>query len=115
MDMRATIGVMPPPDSRAVLAANLLRMIDATSHAGDRKPSIRAWALDRGLDVRMIDRLTKRQHAITLDKLQEIADACGLQPWQLLIEDLDPGNPPEANVTAEDRAMLARLRTLLST
>ena len=103
---------MSTPDMRAILAANLSRMIDAASRNGERQ-SLRAWALAKGLNVRMIDRLTKKQHAITLDKLQEIADACGLQPWQLLIEDLDPQNPPEATVTAEDRALLDRLRHLL--
>jgi hypothetical protein len=103
---------MSTPDMRGILAANLSRMIDASSRNRQR-PSLRAWALAKGLNVRMIDRLTKRQHAITLDKLQEIADACGLQPWQLLIEDLDPHNPPEATVTAEDRALLDRLRHLL--
>jgi hypothetical protein len=103
---------MSTPDMRAILAANLLRMIEAASRTGER-PSLRAWSLAKGLNVRMIDRLTKKQHAITLDKLQELADACGLQPWQLLIEDLDPHNPPEATVTAEDRALLDRLRHLL--
>jgi hypothetical protein len=88
-------------------------MIALDSRDGDRRPSVRAWAIGKGLDVRMIDRLTKRQHAITLDKLQEIADACGLQAWHLLIEDVDFDDPPDSTVTAEDRALLARLRHLL--
>jgi hypothetical protein len=62
----------------------------------------------------MIDRLVKGQHAVTLDKLEEIAAACGLQPWHLLIEDLDPASPPDAPISAEDRAMLIKLRRLLS-
>lgn len=61
----------------------------------------------------MIDRLTKGQHAVTLDKLEAIAEACGLKPWQLLIEDLDPAAPPEAPISDEDRALLRRLRRML--
>ena len=79
---------MAHPDLRVILAANLKRLIERDTPAGER-PSIRGWALSRELDVRLIDRLTKGQHAVTLDKLQEVADACGLQPWQLLLEDLE--------------------------
>lgn len=93
---------------RAILAANLRRMIDSA------EMSVRAWATARGLDVKMIDRLTKGQHAVTLDKLDEIASAVGLKPWMLLIEDLDPSNPPDAPISEEDRAMLVKLRRLLA-
>lgn len=64
---------MTSETSRSILAANLRRMIDLSARDGER-PSVRAWALARGLDVRMIDRLVKGQHAVTLDKLEEIAD-----------------------------------------
>lgn len=104
---------MATPDSRAILATNLRRMIGAHAPAGTR-PSVRAWALSKGLDVRMIDRLTKGEHAITLDKLQEIADACGLKPWQLLLEDLDPAAPPDAPISEDERKLLKRLRHLLT-
>ena len=87
-------------------------MIDASTPVGGR-PSVRAWALSRELDVRMIDRLVKGKHAVTLDKLEEIARACGLEPWHLLIEDLDPTAPPDAPISAEDRAMLRKLRRLI--
>ena len=69
--------------------------------------------MSKGLDVRMIDRLAKGEHAVTLDKLDEIASACGLQAWQLLIEDLNPAEPVDAPISAEERAMLAKLRRLL--
>lgn len=92
---------------RAILASNLRRMIDSA------EMSVRAWATERGLDVRMIDRLTKGEHAVTLDKLDEIAAATGLKAWMLLIEDLDPKNPPDAPISPGDREMLAKLRRLL--
>jgi hypothetical protein len=82
-------------------------MIDAESI------SVRAWALARELDVRLIDRLTKGEHAVTLDKLDEIATACGLQPWHLLIDGLDTEAPPDRPISAEDQAMISKLRRLL--
>lgn len=93
--------------SRAILADNLRRMIDRSGH------SVRAWALERELDVKLIDRLTKGAHGVTLDKLEEVAAACGLQSWMLLIPNLDADSPPDAPISESDRAMLARLRRLL--
>jgi hypothetical protein len=99
-------------NTRAILASNLRRMIERATPAGERV-SVRAWALGKDLDVRMIDRLVKGQHAVTLDSLEKIASACGLQPWHLLVEDMDPSATPEPPITPEDRAMLTKLRRLL--
>lgn len=104
---------MAAKDLRAILGANLRRLIEHETAPGER-PSVRAWALRRELDVRLIDRLTKGEHAVTLDNLDKIAEACGLQPWQLLLEDLDPTSPPDAPISTEERALLARLRRLLA-
>lgn len=105
-DVGENKGVQPDP-LRATLGANLKRLI---AYSGK---SVRAWALARELDVKMIDRLTKGEHAVTLDKLGQIAAACGLKPWQLLLEDFDPTSPPDAPITDEERRMLQRLRKLL--
>lgn len=99
--------VMASEPLRDTLSHNLKRLIAKDG------VSVRAWAMARELDVKMIERLTKAQHAVTLDKLAEIAAACGLQPWQLLIDDLDPAAPPDAPITPEERAILRRLRRLL--
>ncbi len=106
------MGLMSSATSRDILARNLRRMIELATPKGE-KQSVRAWALGKGLDVRMIDRLTKGQHAVTLDKLQDIADACGLQAWHLLVDDLDPTAPPDAPMSEEDRQMLRKLRRLI--
>jgi len=106
------IPLMEHPDLRVILANNLKQLIERDTPSGER-PSIRSWALSRELDVRLIDRLTKGQHAVTLDKLQAIADACGLQPWQLLLEEFDASAPPDAPISAEERTLLKRLRKLL--
>jgi hypothetical protein len=106
------MGDMAESLSRAILAANLRRLIERATPPGERV-SVRAWALGKGLDVRMIDRLVKGQHAVTLDSLEKIADACGLKAWHLLLEDFDPAGPPDAPITSEDRALLTKLRRLL--
>lgn len=97
---------------RGILAANLRRLIEADLKPGERY-SVRAWALGKGLDVRLIDRMTKGKNSVTLDKLQAVADACGLKPWQLLVDDLDPHQVPDAPITPEERQMLRKLRRLL--
>ena len=97
----------PMSSLRDILAANLRRLI--AKDGG----SVRAWALSRELDVRLIDRLSKGQHAVTLDKLDDIAAACGLKPWHLLVEGLDPASPPDQPISADDLAMITKLRRLL--
>lgn len=104
---------MSTPPARDTLSRNLRRLIELDTPHGV-KPSVRAWALGKGLDVKMIDRLAKGQHAVTLDKLEEIAKACGLQAWHLLLEDLDPRNIPDAPITDAERQLLRRLRRVIS-
>lgn len=93
--------------SRDILATNLSRLIEASGL------SLRAWAQGKGLDVKLVERLSKNSHAVTLDKLEEIAAALGVQAWHLLIPDLDVANPPAPPITESDRALLVRLRNLL--
>jgi hypothetical protein len=103
---------LAPTVSRVILAANINKLIDAETPKGARR-SVRAWAIGKGLDVKLVDRLTKGQHAIGLDKLEELAAACGVKPWHLLLEDFEPGAQIEAPMTDAERAMLKRLRGLL--
>ena len=96
---------------RTILARNLRRLIASETPTGE-KPSVRAWALRKGVEVKLIDRLSKGEHAVTLDKLDEIAAACGLQAWQLLIDDMDPADPPSKPITEEDKAVIQRIKRL---
>ena len=103
---------MDSQHARDILAGNLRRIIEHWTPPGERY-SVRAWALSKGIDVRLIDRLTKGQHAVTLDKLQEVADACGLEPWHLLVPQLDPTNKPDTPISEKDRAVIRRLRRII--
>lgn len=98
---------------RAILAHNIGRILDADTPRGQRR-SVRAWATGKGLNVRLIDRLLKGQHAVTLDTLEEVAAACGLQAWHLLLEDFEPGQSLQAPITDQERALLRRLRQLIT-
>lgn len=102
---------MSTTNTRDILATNLKRQMAHDLPAGS-KLSVRGWALSKGLDVKLVERIMKNHNAITLDKLQMIADACGCQPWHLLLETFEPGTAPDAPLSTEDRAMLTRLRKL---
>lgn len=94
--------------SRDILAENLSRLIEASGL------SLRAWAQGKGLDVKLVERLAKNSHAVTLDKLEQVAKSVGLEAWHLLIPNVDPANPPSPPITAKDREMLSRLKKMLN-
>jgi hypothetical protein len=103
---------MSPIRPRDILARNIRRQIDHDTPKGS-KASVRGWALGKGLEVKLVERLVKNSHAVTLDSLQTVAEACGLQAWHLLLENFAPGESLDAPVTEEDRKMLRKLRRLL--
>lgn len=99
---------MSPVTPRDILARNVRKLIDKEGL------SVRAWAMARGLDVRLIDRITKASHAVTLDKIDGIAEACGVPAWQLLLPDFEPGAQLDAPLSQSDRDLLNRLKNLLA-
>lgn len=98
---------MEPVTPRDILARNVRKLIDKEGQ------SVRAWALAKGLDVRLIDRITKASHAVTIDKIDEVAAAIGVPAWQLLLPDFEPGAHIDAPLTQQERDLLLRLKGLL--
>ena len=96
---------MDYPAPRAILAENVRKLIGTDS--------VRGWALARGLDVRLIDRITKGGNA-TLETIDEIAKAVGIPPWQLLLPEFDPAVKIDTPVTEPERQLLERLKRLLT-
>ena len=90
------------PDPRKVLAENMKRII------GDSSQS--AWAAAHRIDKKPVQRAVSGQHSATLDTLEELSRAAGLQVWQLLVPDLDPANPPVSTMTKAERDLYARVR-----
>lgn len=99
--------ISPMLSSKRILGDNIKAMIDKDA------VSVRAWALSHKLDQKKVDRLVKAETAVSLDTLDEIAAAVGLQPWQLLVVKLDPAHPPRIAVTETEVLLYERLRKLV--
>ena len=94
--------------SRRILADNIGRMIEKS------RGSVRGWALSNKLDPRQIDRLTKREFATTVDTLDEIAEAIGVQPWQLLVPNMNPDSPPLLVMSKTERELFQRIQSIVN-
>lgn len=75
------------PDVKEIVGANvraLLRAKDADFAAACKRLDMKSTQLKR---------IMAGRHAITMDTLQRLAEGYGVEPYQLLIPDLDPRNP----------------------
>ena len=68
-----------------------------------------------GIDQRTVGRILKAEHSPSMDKVQAIADAFGIMPWQLLVPDLDPKNLPACDLTSVEVELYKKLRSLVTT
>lgn len=92
-------------DSAKVLASNLKKIVQPHS-------SIRSWAGPQddksnqalARSVARIIRGGEDFHSPSLELLDRIAERCSLEPWHLLLPDLDPDNPPTMVVVSKKRA-----------
>ena len=62
------------------------------------------------LDQKTISRILRMEHSPSIDKLAGLAEAFGLQAWQLLIPHLDPSNPPIVQMTPVEKELYDRLK-----
>lgn len=63
---------------------------------------------DSGVGNGTVTRIKSCRVSVGIDKLQEIAEAYGLEAWHLLVPDLDPLNPP-LSLTPSERDLYKRL------
>lgn len=94
-----------------VLAATLRRLCAP----GQRFESITALGARADLGKSTVDRLKKGESAPTLTTLDKIAHAYSLQPWQMLVPDVDPAHPPKLYsdvLEPQDIAMLDAFQLL---
>lgn len=89
---------MPNAAGKSAFHANLKALTD-------QAPSVNAWAKARGLEQPTIQRLVNGADP-RLSMILRIADACGLEPWALLIDGLDPKNPPVVRGASESERQL---------
>lgn len=87
---------------RAVLASNLKALM---AH-GDTNQS----QLGKRADIAQstIGRILREKHAPDLDTLHALGQAFGLTPWQLLVPNLDPSNPPALQTQSPEEMELYR-------
>lgn len=92
---------------RRILADNIKLMIEK------RQLSVRGWALEHNLDPRQMDRLVKRQYSTTVDTLEQIAEAIGVQPWQLLVPNMSLEALPMLVMGSVERDLYENVRALV--
>ena len=89
---------------RNVLAANVKTLKDYYGL------SIQAFGKKCGISHSTIGRAVLSRGALDLDSIAAISEACGLEPWQLLIPNLDPRKPPVVTaLTSTERDLYAKL------
>lgn len=80
------------PRVRQILAANLDRLKRTAPEYSSAKKI--ADASGGALTNGTVGRIMAASHTTDLDKLEALARLFQLQPWQLLVDDLDPERPP---------------------
>ena len=80
---------------RQTVAANLTALMDRPG----LKISQERLGARSGLAQRAIGRIRNGEVAATLDSVEALADAFGLQAWQLLYPGMKPDDPPQAGPT----------------
>lgn len=99
----------PPTATNAVLSANLKALMAASKGLSSQAALGRKCKLDQ----RTIGRIVLMEHSPTLRQLDKLARAFQLAPWQLLVPNLVPTNPPM--LAAESEGLKAMLRNITTT
>lgn len=81
---------------RELLKENLKRFQEARPDELGSTPKLAA-ASKGGISQRTAARAVDGDN-IKTDSLQGLARACGVEPWQLLVENLNPAKPPKLSV-----------------
>lgn len=87
---------------RDVLSQNLRRLMESRPDLGTIKKIV--LASDESLSNGKVGRIYAATHTTDIDTLQYLAKLFGLEPWQLLVENLNPEALPrlaDATVLAE--------------
>ena len=94
-------------DSRAVLWEN----VSALMRQRYGKEHLTKFAKDIGAGPGTATRIKNQETSIGLDVIDRIAVEFKLEPWQLLVPNLDPTNPPVlAPLSDAERKLYAKLR-----
>lgn len=89
-----------------VLAENLIRLMGNSIDLNSEAKVAKAGKLGQ----RTVNR-AKNGKQVKLESLKGLAAAFDLSPWQLLVPDLDPNNPPILAMTDDEKALYKRLQS----
>lgn len=106
--------LMGKKDLRTVLADNVQRLLDYADERALPWAGIRGLARAAGMSCGNIERILVGRTSIGLNIVEKLAAGCKRVPYQLLIPNLDPENPPWIPVTEEEKKIAAILRLSLS-
>lgn len=93
---------------RTVLARNLASLMEA------RQPEPwknRELARQAHLDHKTVGRILDGSHAATIDTIAALAEVFGLLPWQMLVPDLQPHDPPVTQLCRTEAQLYARIKS----
>jgi hypothetical protein len=76
-----------------VLTENLRALSDHYADKAGQRRSVNAWTQAFNLDPKILQRAAGPR-GLTIDSLEKVALALGLQPWQLLVPGFDPATLP---------------------
>jgi transcriptional regulator with XRE-family HTH domain len=95
----------------AVFAMNLEALMHQARKDGDKHLATPEELEEAsGVSRSNIYRYLAQDNYPALDKIERIARAFRLQPWQLLVPGLDPTNPPVVFVTEAERQLYESIR-----
>jgi transcriptional regulator with XRE-family HTH domain len=98
-------------DVRLILSKNVTNLMAHAEERGKPYAGHRALARQAKLTHKTIGRILDAQHAVNLDTLYRLAVVFNLEAWMLLVPDLNPLDPPDAEpITKSDRARLEALK-----
>ena len=93
-----------------ILAANLNALMRSRPDLDTSLKLAKAAGVGNGT----IGRIRNGEVACGIDTVSAIAEKFGLEPWQLLVQDLEPGNPPVLkHPGVKERELYARLEALM--
>jgi hypothetical protein len=95
------------PTPRQVLSANLQALMAARS---DRNTIKKVADAVSGLSNGKVGRIYAGTHTTDIDTLQSLAEAFDLEPWQLMVEGLNPEQVPSLSTTP----LLEQIKSLVS-
>lgn len=94
------------------IKAVLRRNVKALMVAKWDKENISRLAREAGIEQGGAMRVLDTSSMIQLDKIEKVAAALGVQPWELLVPGFDPSNRPLLIESAQEKELIQQVRRI---